>query len=114
MPHILKINKQKFIDFERILSKYDIKGFVISHFSQLELVQKYNLELIANFNLNTYSNVSINNLNNFNFSCFTSSVELEKDEINQLNQNSSIPSEVIVYGKIPVMTIGYCYLGKSN
>ena len=114
MPHILKINKQKFIDFERIISKYDIKGFVISHFSQLELVQKYNLELIANFNLNTYSNVSINNLNNFNFSCFTSSVELEKEEINQLNQNSSIPSEVIVYGKIPVMTNGYCYLGKSN
>lgn len=114
MPHILKDKKENNINFENLVSKYNVKGFVVSHISQLETVSKFGLELIANFNLNTYSNISIENLKNNNFTTFTSSVELEKDEINNLNRNSSINSEVIVYGKIPVMTNGYCYLGKSN
>ncbi len=114
MPHIIKDKKENAINFEKILSKFNIKGFVISHISQLESVSKFNLDLIANFNLNTYSNISAQNLANLNFSCFTSSVELEKEEINTINQNANLGQEVIVYGKIPVMTNGYCYLGKSN
>ena len=114
MPHVLKDKKEKFINFEHILSKFDIKGFVISHISQLERVAKFNLELIANFNLNTYSSISIENLKKNNFVTYTASVELEKDEINNLNKTTNINSEVIVYGKIPVMTNGYCYLGKTN
>ena len=114
MPHILKDKKEQSINFENLLSKFDIKGFVISHISQLETISKFGLDLIANFNLNTYNNLSIQNLANCNFSSFTSSVELEKDEINNLNRNANLAQEVIVYGKIPVMTNGYCYLGKSN
>ena len=114
MPHILNDQKEKNINFENIISNFDIKGFVISHISQLERVSKYNLELIANFNLNTYNSLSIQNLTNNNFSTFTSSIELEKDEINNLNKNANLLQEIIVYGKIPVMTNNYCYLGKSN
>ncbi|MBR3614598.1 MAG: U32 family peptidase [Clostridia bacterium] len=114
MPHILKDKKEQSINFENIVSKFNVKGFVISHISQLESISKFGLDLIANFNLNTYSNISIQNLANYNFSSFTSSVELEKDEINNLNRNANLEQEVIVYGKIPVMTNGYCYLGKSN
>ena len=114
MPHILKDQRKQNISFENIVSKFNIKGFVISHISQLETVSKFGLDLIANFNLNTYSSLSIQNLANNNFSSFTSSVELEKDEINNLNRNANLAQEVIVYGKIPVMTNGYCYLGKSN
>ena len=114
MPHILNDQKEKNINFENIISNFDIKGFVISHISQLERVSEYNLELIANFNLNTYNSLSIQNLTNNNFSTFTSSIELEKDEINNLNKNANLLQEIIVYGKIPVMTNNYCYLGKSN
>ena len=114
MPHILKDKKEKFISFDNLVSKFNIEGFVISHISQLESVSKFGLDLIANFNLNTYSSLSIQNLANNNFSSFTSSVELEKDEINNLNRNANLAQEVIVYGKIPVMTNRYCYLGKSN
>lgn len=114
LPHILKDKAQQNINFENIISKFKIKGFVVSHISQLESIKKFNLDLIANFNLNTYNNISIQNLANNNFSSFTSSVELEKDEINTLNRNANLAQEVIVYGKIPVMTNNYCYLGKSN
>ena len=114
MPHILKEKTKNNINYKNIISKFNIKGFVISHISQLETISTFNLDLIANFNLNTYNNLSIQNLANLNFSSFTSSVELEKNEINCLNQNANLEQEVIVYGKIPVMTNSYCYLGKSN
>lgn len=100
-------------DFD-ILNKYNIKGFVISHISQLENVSKYNLEIIGNFNLNIYNNYSVNTLKNLNISTYTLSLELDKNEILDVLSKSSLKSELIVYGKLPVMTNNYCYLGKSN
>lgn len=114
MPHILRDKKLNYINFENIISNFKVKGFVISHFSQIETVSKFNLEMIANYNLNIYNNNSITNLKKYNFTTYTSSVELEKNEISNLSKNSIMNNEVIVYGKIPVMTNQYCYLGKSN
>lgn len=113
MPHVLKDKKISHINFESIISKFNVKGFVISHVSQLELVSKFKLEIIGNYNLNVYNNFSIESLKRFGLSTFTPSVELEKFEINNLEKND-LKSEIIVYGKTPVMTNNYCYLGKSN
>lgn len=101
MPTILKNTN---INFKNIISNFKIKGFVVSHISQIELLKNFNLELIGNFTLNVYNNYSIEKLKELNISCITASPEL--NEIDNL--------ETIVYGKIPVMTNNYCYLGKSN
>ena len=114
MPNIIKNKNLDSIDFEKIISEFDIKGFVISHISQIEKFKKYNLELIGNYTLNIYNSFSIEKLKNLGFSYNTTSPELELTEMNSLNQLSLIPCEVIVYGKIPVMTNNYCYLGKTN
>ena len=79
-----------------------------------ELISKYNLELIGNYNLNIYNNYSIDELENLNINTFTLSPELDIFEIQNLIENTKINSEIIAYGKIPVMTNNYCYLGKSN
>ena len=42
------------------------------------------------------------------------SSELDRNEINDLNNKTNIPTELIVYGRLPVMTNNYCYLGKLN
>ncbi len=110
MPHIIKSN----INFENIVSKFNIKGFVLSNISQIYLVKKYNLDLIGNFNLNVYNNYTVNLLKSFGLSYYTISPELNKLEINNISNLSSIPAELIVYGKIPVMTTNYCYIGHSN
>ena len=115
MPNAIKdflINK---IDFDSIVEKYNIKGFVISHISQVDIVKKYNLELIGNYSLNIYSNYSIESLNALGINSITISPELDKDEINNIcNNTPSYSTELIMYGKIPVMTNNYCYLGKTN
>ena len=113
MPHIIK-NKFDNSLLEKIISNYKIKGFVVSHISQVDLTSKYNLELIGNYSLNIYNNYSIDKLNNLNIFTFTASPELDYLEIQNLVNNTKINSEMIAYGKIPVMTNNYCYLGKSN
>lgn len=114
MPHIIRDTKINLItnNTENILQKFKIKGFVISHVSQINLLNKYNLELIGNYNLNIYNNYTIDALRNLNINTITMSSELDRNEINNLNQNGN--TEIIVYGKLPVMTNNYCYLGKSN
>lgn len=110
MPNVLKDPKIKLFDFEKIIKEFNIKGFVISHISQIEILKKFNLELIGNYSLNIYNNYSTEFLKQLGFSYYTPSVELDKENLD----NTSINSEVIVYGKIPVMTNNYCYLSKSN
>ncbi len=112
MPHVLKDYYINSINFEKIISKFNIKGFVISHISQIENLKKYNLKLIGNFNLNIYNKFSIAELNSL--STITVSPELDKFETNNLFKFSNLENEIIVYGKLPVMTNNYCYLGKSN
>lgn len=116
MPHIIRDNKLDLINnnINSILTKYEIKGLVISHISQINLLKEYNLELIGNYNLNVFNNSSINTLENLNIKHITMSSELDRNEINDLNNKTNIPTELIVYGRLPVMTNNYCYLGKLN
>ena len=114
LPHILRDNYLNVINIDSIVNKYNIKGFVISHITQLEIVSKYNLELIGNYNLNIYNKLSINKLKELGITTYTPSVELEKFELIDLLNSQNLNSEVIVYGNIPVMSNNYCYLGNSN
>ncbi len=114
MPSVLKDKRINNIDFDTLISKFNIKGFVVSSMSQIEELSKYNLELIGNFTLNTYNGYSVEYLKEYGLSSFTVSTELDKFEINNIINNSTLKSEVIVYGKLPVMTNNYCYLESSN
>jgi len=115
MPSILKPNfKNLFKDtIEKAISRYTIKGFVISNIGYLDMLEEYrkDYEFIGNYNLNIFNNETINNLQ---VNAITISPELNKDEINLLALNTNIPTEFIVYGNLPLMTSGYCLLGKVN
>ena len=114
LPIVLRDEFLSKINFNEIASKYLIKGFVISNISQIENVKDLNLELIGNYNLNIYNNFSINKLQEIGLNYITISPELDKTETNDVLEKSRLDTEIIVYGKLPVMTNRYCYLGKSN
>ena len=109
LPIIIKDKTLKILDFEKIINKYYIKGFVISHISQLNLVSKFNLDLIGNYSLNVFNNYSIYFMQKSGLRYTALSPELPFEELSFFNNQ-----EVIYYGKIPVMTNQYCYLGKTN
>jgi len=116
MPTILRkkyYEKAKII-IDNSLNTFNLKGAVISHISQVDLFKNKNIDFIGNYTLNIYNSESINALKNLNLKSFTISPELDETGIMNLSSTSSLPKELIVYGNIPVMTINYCLLGKSN
>ena len=94
-----------------ILSDYKIKGFVISNIGNLELLNKYknHYEFICNYTFNVFNDLTINELHAHTI---TLSPELNKLDLQNLKNIST--SELIVYGKTPLMNSNYCLLGKTN
>lgn len=115
MPNIMKKNYINLLNLNinNIMNTYNIKGVVISHIYQLNWFKNYNLDIIGNYTLNLFNNISINNLENLGVKEFTLSPELDRETLTSLS-NSNKNTELIVYGKIPVMNSNYCVLGKSN
>lgn len=102
-------------DFDKTLVTYPkIKGFVLSNISHLKLLEKYSdeYEFIANYTLNIFNDLTLNELTKFGISLCDISPELSQDVLNSLS--SQFNTEMIVYGKLPVMNSNYCLLGKSN
>lgn len=117
MPPVIKdsISKNNLEeDIKNIILNFSIKGAVISHISQIAIFKNYSLDFIANYNLNIFNAYSVKELKEKGFMRFIPSVELNKSELCELLHTSNIASEVIVYGKTPLMTNNYCYLGESN
>ncbi len=119
MPTIIRANYRNLF-YDNIVNttkKYNIKGIVLSNISNFMLISDLyksnkNLELIANYTFNIYNNETINKLNELQISRYTVSPELNKLSI--LNLYGNPQKELIVYGKIPLMNMNYCLLGKSN
>jgi putative protease len=117
MPNVIKdsISKGNLDnEIKNIILNFSISGAVISHISQIDSFKNYKLELIANYNLNIFNSYSVNVLKEKSFTRFIPSVELNKDEVSEILDHSPISTEIIVYGKTPLMTNNYCYLGESN
>ena len=119
LPTIIRANYRNLF-YDNIVNttkKYNIKGIVLSNISNFMLISDLyksnkNLELIANYTFNIYNNETINKLNDLQISKYIVSPELDKLSI--LNLYGNPQKQLIVYGKIPLMNMNYCLLGKSN
>lgn len=128
MPTIIKANYRNLLssNIENALENYNIKGFVLSNISNLLLLDnvfekqskfnKDNFKYIANYTFNIFNKYSVNFLNKLKMDLFTISPELDKNSIIDLTNSchNILNSELIVYGKTPLMNMNYCLLGKAN
>ena len=119
MPTIMRNNYHKIIanNLPNILEQYKIKGFVLSNIGNIELLNDYKdkYEFIYNYTLNVFNNLTITELAGSSKSCntITLSPELNKSDL-QTFAKTSCSTELIVYGRTPLMNSNYCLLGKSN
>ena len=120
MPTILKANYRNLFYnvIENTISNYSIKGFVVSNLSNFELLKDLlshnkNLELIGNYTLNIFNCYSVNELKNLGIKKFTLSPESDLDILTTLCNHCNLPSELIVYGNVPLMNMNYC-LNRKN
>lgn len=111
MPNVLRDEHKSIIynKIDEIIKSYKIKGFVVSNLSQIEELKKYNLELLGNYTLNVYNNNTIEELRKMGLKSVTISPEINSEEIR--NIKTDINKELIVYGRLPLMTSEYCPIG---
>lgn len=118
MPTIIKSNYRNLFtnNIDKALEEYDIKGFVLSNLGTFNMLEKYkdSYEFIGNYTLNVFNNYSLESYHNLGLSLITLSPELNKSDIANISNFANVNTELIVYGNTPVMTLGYCVLGKSN
>lgn len=123
MPTIIKPNYKNLLlnNLDNILSKFNIKGFVISNISGFMLLKNYmsdedlsNYIFIANYTMNIFNKQTINELQKIGINIVTPSVELNKKTLQKLCKDSTLPVELITYGRTILMNTSYCLLGKSN
>ena len=117
MPTIMRNNYHKIIsnNLSSILEQYKIKGFVLSNIGNIELLKNYRdkYEFIYNYTLNVFNNLTIAELADSSKNTVTLSPELNKSDL-QTFARTSCSTELIVYGRTPLMNSNYCLLGKSN
>lgn len=118
IPTIVRDNFRNvfYNNFDEKVNKFNIKGLVISNLSGIEFMMKYvgKLDIVSKYTLNIYNNHTIDELKKVGVNRVTVSPELDSETIIDLCDNSSLSTEFLVYGKLPVMHIQYCPLGKSN
>ncbi|MDE5831330.1 MAG: hypothetical protein K2H53_07195, partial [Clostridia bacterium] len=118
LPAVINLNYINLLDayIASFTSKYDIKGFVFSTIGQFGAIkdnEKYkDFDFIGNYTLNVFNNYTIEELSRNGLNTITLSPELTKRDLQ--NIVSPANKELIVYGKLKVMTSKYCLLGKAN
>ncbi len=122
LPTIKKINYRNLFynNVESSINKYQIKGFVISNIGNIQLLSnltcnsKKSFKIVANYTLNVFNANTILELKKLGISRFSISPELDKTAILNLCDTNYLQKELIVYGKIPLLNMNYCLLGKTD
>ena len=118
LPPVIRLNVTNIYKnaIEATLQNFTIAGIVFSHYVTNEILsdlhyQYPQLQFVANSTLNVYNQESILALQDMGFQTITLSPELNQDAFYSLGGTHT---EIIVYGKIPIMYMNYCPLGNSN
>ncbi len=118
LPTIKKDNFRNifFNNIDDYIKDFSVKGIVISNISGIEFMVKYanKLDIVSNYTLNVFNTHTIEELKSLGINRVMLSPELDKKTLQDLAKNSSLSTEFMVYGKLPVMNTGYCLLGSSN
>jgi putative protease len=83
---------------------------LVSNYSQIERVKTKNI--YGNYNFNVFNDSSSSKLKELGLKGITYSLELNGEELSNLDQD--LDSEIIVYGRIPLMYSEYCVKKASK
>ncbi len=118
LPTIIKDNFRNvfFGNFDNYIKEFNVKGIVVTNIAGAEFVEKYKdkLDIVCNYTLNVFNNNTITELAKIGFTRVMLSPELDRSTLETLAKEAIIPTEIMVYGNLPLMNIGYCPLGKAN
>lgn len=105
---ILKKNLQKVSEI--------VDGFLAGSPAAYAIIREKlgnNVPVVGDFTINIINSYSLNRLKELGFNGGTISCELNMSQITQMKYPEDFDTELVVYGKVPVMTSEYCPVGGS-
>lgn len=101
---------------DKILNRYDIEGFVLSNYSDLQLIKKYKnkYKFITNYSFNVYNSNTCNELKNQGVDIITHSIELNNSDSKKISTNYNNKMERIIYGKVNLFNMRYDLLDVDS
>ena len=99
--------------FVKEFQELSLHGFVIKNFDALSFIKQYftDAKIIFDHNLYSYNSKAIEALNKFSPEKITAPFELNKNELKHRNNANS---EIIIYGRIPLMTSASCTMKTTG
>ncbi len=94
----------------------DVDGFLAGSPAGYEIIREKlgnNVPIVCDYTMNIINSYSLNKLKELGFTGGTLSCELNLSQINEIKYPEGFDTELVVYGKIPVMTSEYCPVGGS-
>ncbi len=122
LPTIVKSNYKNLLNsvVEKTIDTFPICGFVVSNLASGKFIEQIKqnypnqFEFIGNYTLNVFNHLTQQELQDFGIKKLTLSPELDAFTIQNLTKNPVCEQELIVYGRVPLMSMNYCLLGKTN
>lgn len=108
LPHILRKRSYKYLDNYKALLDSDVfSGVLIRNFEEYEWLKSidYNGQIIADYTIYTWNNASLDVCSRL-FSRVTRPLELNARELAKLSSDE--PSELVIYGRLPLMYSANC------
>lgn len=114
IPPITRGNYQGIVNSKlKALVNAGVDGFIIGNTGALKDIQKVNKEnikVMGDYSLNIFNGSSICALKDLGFSGTVLSYEMNLNQIKNIKDIPGFQKEIVVYGKIPLMTSQYCPL----
>ncbi len=110
MPYIQR--EKDYPVYDRIMKYIEqskVDGYLVRSYGQFERLKSSNKEKIIDYTLNVFNNQNIGHWESHGADRITLSAELSSDEIQEANGKDL---EMIIYGRIPVMTTEQCVIGR--
>jgi len=113
IPAITRGNADYFIrESIRYPLKDRISGIMIGNLGQIQILKEWNKNIYGDTSLNIFNKEAIKVYKNMGLKGIALSNELNLKDVEEISQED-LELEAIVYGRVPVMTMEYCPIGKS-
>ena len=113
-PNIIKDNEFKIYD--SIIQNNRLDGILVGDLGMLKYLKENfsSLKIVTDMTLNIFNSYTVKQISELKVSGATLSQEMDLKSISNLNVDTDIEIECIVYGKTSVMTTEYCPLVNEN
>ncbi len=116
IPAVIKGRQSQILDRSAHAINQVVDGFLVGNLGvgeSLRALLGQDIALMGDYTLNLINSASIQAVSDLGYEGAALSYELNMRQLEEINKNTQLATELGIYGRIPVMTSEYCPIGGS-